>query len=94
MKTVGQIIKDARLKKRFSLKRVEDLTKIKVGFIELIEKEKWANLPPFPTVLGFVKSLATTLDLDQSFVVAVLRRDYPPRKLSINPKPDVSPQGS
>ena len=47
MKTIGQIIGDARAKKRLSFKRLEEITKIKAVFIESIEKEKWQSLPPF-----------------------------------------------
>jgi transcriptional regulator with XRE-family HTH domain len=90
MKNIGQIIKEARLKKKLSLKKVEDITKIKSSFIYAIEKEKWEILPPFPTVLGFVKSLSVILDVDGKMAVAVLKRDYIPRKLDINPRPDVS----
>lgn len=90
MKTIGQIIKDARTEKKYSIAYLEGITKIKSGFIDSIEKEKWEKLPPFPTVLGFVKSLSSPLGVDPKMSVAVLRRDYPPKKLSINPKPDVS----
>lgn len=89
MKTVGQIIEEARNGKKYSLAHMEGLTKIKAAFISAIEKEEWGLLPAFPTVLGFVKSLADVLDLDQNMAVAVLKRDYPPKKLRINPKPDV-----
>lgn len=90
MKNIGQILKNARVNKKYSLMHVGGMTKIKSGFIDAIEKEKWEDLPPFPTVLGFVKSLSTTLGIDPYLAVAVLKRDYPPRKLKINPKPDVS----
>jgi len=90
MKTIGQILKDARIKKKYSLEKLENTTKIKRAFIDSIEKEKWNLLPPFPTVLGFVKSIASTLDLDDRGTSAVLKRDYPPKKLRISPKPDVS----
>jgi cytoskeletal protein RodZ len=89
MKTIGNILKDARVSKSYSLYHVEDVTKIKAGFIDAIEKEKWEDLPTFPTVLGFVKSLAGTLSVDEKFATAVLKRDYPPKKLRIAPKPDV-----
>jgi cytoskeletal protein RodZ len=71
------------------LSHVEGMTKIKSGFIDSIEKEKWESLPAFPTVLGFVKSLAGALEIDQKMASAVLKRDYPPKKLKINPKPDL-----
>lgn len=90
MKNIGEILKDARVRKKYSLKSLEEKTKIKAGFIDAIEKQKWESLPPFPTVFGFVKSLSATLAVDESMAVAILKRDYPPKKLRINPKPDVS----
>jgi cytoskeletal protein RodZ len=89
MNTIGQIINTARVKKKLSFKKLEEITKIKAVFIQSIEEEKWNILPSFPTVLGFVKTLSTTLDMDPIMAVAVLKRDYPPKKTSINPKPDV-----
>ena len=89
MKTIGKILRDARTEKRYSTVRLENLTRIKKDFIEAIEREDWNSLPPFPTVLGFVKSLAGSLSLPERNVVAVLKRDYPPKKLNINPKPDI-----
>ena len=89
MKTIGKILRDARTEKRYSTVRLENLTRIKKDFIEAIEREDWNSLPPFPTVLGFVKSLASSLSLPERNVVAVLKRDYPPKKLNINPKPDI-----
>jgi len=90
MKTIGQIINTARVNKNISIKKLEDVTKIKALFIESIEKEKWNSLPTFSTILGFVKTLASTLGIDPKMAVAILKRDYPPKKLNINPKPDVS----
>ena len=89
MKKIGQILKEARNKKRYSLKKLEEITKIKVSFIESIENENWQTLPSFATVLGFVKSISAALGIDEKTAVATLRRDYPPKKLNINPKPDV-----
>ncbi|HKB88209.1 MAG TPA: helix-turn-helix domain-containing protein [Patescibacteria group bacterium] len=90
MNTIGQIIKSARVTKSYSQIHVEGMTKIKSNFIDSIEKENWDELPPFPTVLGFVKSISMALEVDPKLAVAVLKRDYPPKKLSIVPKPDVS----
>jgi cytoskeletal protein RodZ len=89
MKTIGQILEDARVAKKYSLSHVEGITKIKSVFIDSIEKQDWNKLPAFPTVLGFVKSLAGALEVDEKLATAVLKRDYPPKKLKIAPKPDV-----
>lgn len=90
MKTFGQIIGNARSEKKYSFQKLEEITKIKASFIEAVEKENWQALPAFPTVLGFVKSISSALGLDEKMIVAVLKRDYPPKTLNINPKPDIS----
>lgn len=89
MKSIGTLLKNARENKNYSLIRLEEITKIKSSFIESIENEEWEKLPAFATILGFVKSISTTLGIDPSTAVAVLKRDYPPKKLKINPTPDI-----
>ena len=89
MKTIGKFLKDARIRKGYSLLHVEGDTKIKKVFIESIEKERWGSLPDFPVILGFVKNIAKYLGENERAAVAILKRDYPPKTLSINPKPDV-----
>ncbi|MCH7640622.1 helix-turn-helix domain-containing protein [Patescibacteria group bacterium] len=90
MKTIGEAIKEARIRKKFSVAKLAKETKIKRGFIEGIEKGDWESLPEFPVVSGFVGSIAGALKIDKRELTARLRRDYPPKKLRINPKPDVS----
>lgn len=90
MRTIGIVLKEARVRKRSSLAHLEELTKIKKEFIGNLEKENWSLLPDFPVLVGFVKSISKTLGLNEDSAVAVLKRDYPPKALFINPKPDVS----
>jgi cytoskeletal protein RodZ len=90
MKTIGIFIKEARLKKRFSQEKIAKETKIKKEFVVSIEKENWGALPEYPIVIGFVKKISKYLKLDERQAVAFLRRDYPPRVLPVNPKPDVA----
>lgn len=89
MKTIGTILKNARVEKNYSLEQIEKITKIRQSFVKKIEAEKWEELPPFPTVLGFVKSLASAISIDPGTAAAVLKRDYPPKKITISPKPDI-----
>lgn len=89
MRTIGDILKSARIKKRYSLKKVERETRIKKEFVEAIEGGNWTALPELPVVAGFVKNLASFLGVDVKTAYATLKRDYPPRGLLINPKPDV-----
>lgn len=89
MRTIGQILKEARIAKKYTVVRLENATRIKKDFIEAIEEERWQDLPPFATVAGFVKNLASELGIEEKSISAILRRDYPPKKTNINPKPDV-----
>lgn len=89
MRTVGERIKDARKQKGLSLLELENQTKIKSSFIESIESNDWNSLPEYPVLQGFIKNIANTLGIEPQQAVALLRRDYPPKKLRVNPKPDI-----
>lgn len=89
MKTVGEVIKEVRMKKGLSRAHLGSLTKIKKDFIRAIEEENWGSLPEYPVVSGFVGSLAGALDMEKDQVMALLRRDYPPKTIKLNPNPDV-----
>lgn len=90
MITIGKFLNTERVSRKISLESLERKTKIKKEFLEALEKENWQLLPEFPVVLGFVKNIAKTLAVDSNKAVALLRRDYPPRVVSLNPKPLVS----
>ncbi len=89
MRKVGDYIRGARVEQKLSREKLAEKTKIKLQFIEAVEKEDWEALPPFPVVTGFVKSIAHALELDERETVAILRRDYPIKPVNISPKPDV-----
>ncbi len=86
MKTIGKVVKEARIKRKISKESLEKITKIKREFIDAIEKEDWERLPEYPVILGFVKNIAEPLKLSEDHLLALLRRDYIPRDLKINPK--------
>lgn len=91
MKTIGEILKEKRLSKKYSLEKIEDLSKIKKEFIEAIENCKWEDLPEYSTVLGFVKIISQYLGIEEKKSVALLKRDYLLKnRLDVNPKPDIS----
>jgi cytoskeletal protein RodZ len=92
MRTIGQLIHESRIKKRYSHSMLEEKTKIRSEFIKAIEKEEWTKLPEFPVVRGFIKNIAGALDVDIAQASALLRRDYPPKSINtkVNPKPDIS----
>ena len=89
MNTIGTFLNKARKKKGLSLEKLESATKIKKNFLKAIEREEWEKLPEYPTVLGFVRNIAESLDISGLTALALLRRDYPPKDLKISPTPDV-----
>lgn len=90
MQILGNILKDSRRKKGYSFEKLETKTKIKISFLRALEAHNWQVLPEYPVVLGFVKNVAGSLGISENLAVALLRRDYPPKKLPINPKPDIA----
>ncbi|OGM75596.1 hypothetical protein A2382_05015 [Candidatus Woesebacteria bacterium RIFOXYB1_FULL_38_16] len=76
MITVGRYLKEERVKQGKLIAELSRETRIKMEFIKAIEKENWTALPDYSVVVGFVKNLASYLDLDRERAVALLRRDY------------------
>lgn len=83
-------MKDTRKKNGYTREDVSEGTKIKKDFVIAIENEEWNELPEYTVVAGFVKNIASFLNEDTNKAIALLRRDYPPRSVSVSPKPDVS----
>ncbi len=83
-------MKDTRKKNEYTREDVARGTKIKKGFVVAIENEEWDKLPEYTVVAGFVKNIASFLNEDTNKAIALLRRDYPPKSVSVSPKPDVS----
>ncbi len=90
MITIGRFLKEKRINKKLSRRKLGQITKIKEGFIAAIEEEKWEKLPEKAIVAGFVKSISSELGLRTTQVMALFRRDYPQIPLKINPDPDIS----
>lgn len=86
MRTVGQILKEEREKKFYSLEEIEKATKIRKELLEAIEKGEYAKLPPQTFVQGFIKNYGKFLGLSVEKLLAIYRREFsesknPPRVL-------------
>ena len=76
MKTVGQILKNARQEKRLTLSGVEKATKIRLAHLVALENDEYEKLPSVASAKGFIKNYAEFLGLSPSSVLAVFRRDF------------------
>jgi cytoskeletal protein RodZ len=89
MRSLGETIKDKRKQRNLTRTQLEDQTKIRKSFLVAIEEGNWNQLPEFPVVQGFIRSIAHFLEMDESLALALLRRDYPKKDLRLVPTPDV-----
>ncbi len=74
MKTVGGILREARVSRHYSLEQVEAATKIRCKFLEAIESDDYSKLPSLAYAKGFVKNYSAYLGLDSDTVLAFFRR--------------------
>lgn len=86
MQTVGQILKQEREAKFYSLEEIEKVTKIRKEFLEALEQDQYSKLPPPTFVQGFIKNYGKFLGLPTDKLLALFRREfsdqkYPPRIL-------------
>lgn len=74
MRTVGEILKERRLAKGFTLAEVEKATKIREKFLLAIENDDNKELPSISYAKGFVKNYSEFVGLNSSDVLAFFRR--------------------
>lgn len=92
MRTVGQLLKETREAKLYTLEDVEKHTKIRKELLKALENDDYTKLPPLTFIQGFVKNYGKFLGLEEKKLLAVLRRDFeaskhPPQILESFSKP-------
>ncbi len=80
MRTVGQILKEEREKRFYSLEEVEKATKIRKELLEALEKGEYQKLPPPTFTGGFIKNYGKFLGLETSKLLAIFRREFSDQK--------------
>lgn len=80
MRTVGQILKEEREKKFYTLEEIEKATKIRKELLEALEKDQYSKLPPPTFVQGFIKNYGRFLGLEITKLLAIYRREFSERK--------------
>lgn len=86
MRTVGQVLKEERENKFYTLDEIEKATKIRKELLEALEAGQYMKLPPPTFVQGFIKNYGKFLGLNQEKLLAIYRREFselkhPPRIL-------------
>lgn len=86
MKTVGEILKQARLNQKISIEEVEKVTRIKKKFISALEENNFQELPSFTFTRGFLKNYSEFLNLPSNDLTALYRRQVKEDSLDLLPK--------
>ena len=92
MRSVGQVLKETRESKLYTLDEVERHTKIRKELLKALEDDDYSKLPPITFIQGFVKNYGKFLGLESDKLLAILRRDFetskhPPQILESLSKP-------
>ena len=78
MKSVGQIISQARKEQQISITKLSQITKIDADYLKALEKDQYHLLPSHTFVKGFIRNVAQTLGKEPDELIAIFRRDFPP----------------
>lgn len=76
MRTVGQVLKESRTNKLYTLEQAEKATKIRKELIEALENDDYQKLPPPTFVQGFIKNYGKFLGLNEEKLLAIYRREF------------------
>jgi len=61
---LGQLLREARERKGVTLADAQQATKIRLSFLQALEKEDFSVLPPPFYIRGFIKTYAVYLNLE------------------------------
>lgn len=79
MKTLGQVLRENREKRRFTPEHIAKKTTVPLSFIHLIEEEQYQELPALPLSQGYVLLIAGELEISEETALALFRRDVSSR---------------
>jgi transcriptional regulator with XRE-family HTH domain len=72
--TAGQILQEARVREGMSLNQVEQRTKIKLQYIETLERDDAQNLPPMVYVNAYIKNLCSLYNISKEDTELILKK--------------------
>lgn len=75
MKTVGQVLSQAREKNKLTIEQLSERTHIQKEFLLSIESDMFERLPSDVSARGFISLISQEVGLDAQAVLALYRRD-------------------
>ena len=74
---LGEQLRRKREEKGLSRDQIAQITRLRVHFVEALEREDWKNLPASVFVKGFIKSYAKAVDMDARKILDLYIRNVP-----------------
>lgn len=74
VQTVGEMLRNARLKKGQTVAEVAEKLCIRKQYVTAIEDMDYANIPPVPYGVGFIRSYAKYLGLNEDRIISSYRQ--------------------
>ena len=85
MRDVGNTLREARIRKGFTITDVESVTKIRTKYLQALEENDFEVLPGPTVVKAFLRSYAVFLKLDPDLLLVEYRSQYEDQKDEIGP---------
>src|SRR3954452_3929731 len=79
MASIGETLREARMRQHLDIADVEDRTKIRAKYLRALENEEFGMLPGATFVKTFLRTYAELLGLDPHMLVEEYRATYEPR---------------
>jgi cytoskeletal protein RodZ len=76
MPEIGEMLREARMRRRIDMTEVEAATKIRAKYLRALENEEWDLLPGPTFVKTFLRTYAEYLELDPRILVEEYRQRY------------------
>ncbi|GFN23792.1 MAG: helix-turn-helix domain-containing protein [Thermoanaerobacteraceae bacterium] len=80
MGRIGEELRRAREEKGITLREAEEATKIRLKYLDALEKEDFQQFPGRVYAIGFLRSYARYLGLDPQELVEELKAELPPEE--------------
>lgn len=75
-KSIGEILREERVRHRVSVEEVSQRTRIRLPYLKALEDNQFHLLPAAPFVRGYIRAYAELFGFEYAPVLALLRRDY------------------
>ena len=76
MKSIGQILQEARINKKLEIGDIARITRIRPQFLVALEADDYSQLPSGTIARGFIKNYSQFLGLSENQILSVFRRDF------------------